>query len=92
MLRNSSRLFINDMRITNCIQKRRLTMVNMTHNADNRRTFFHCCFILAFLFQQFCNHIYLFLHLTDAVELQCNLFSCSIINFIVYRHDISLKK
>ena len=34
------------LRVTDCIQKRCLTMVNMTHNTDNRWAFYHKCFRL----------------------------------------------
>ena len=54
-------------------------MVNVSHNADNRRTFHHQAFVFLILFQKLFDYIHdLLLLLTDTVEFHCDLF-CRII-------------
>ena len=76
--------------VTDRIQKRCLTMVNMTHNTYNRRTFYHKAFVFFILFQKFFDHIYNFFFLTENIEFHCDLFCCLVINFLVYSYDLAL--
>ena len=50
MLCDSAGLSVCYIRVTDCIEEGSLTMVNVSHNADNRWTFFHLLFVLFFLF------------------------------------------
>ena len=54
-------------------------MIDMTHNADNRRTGYHVLLILFFLFQKFLDDVNLDLFLTEYVKLHRDLFCLLVI-------------
>ena len=50
VLCDTAGLTVDDICMTDCIQKGSFTVVNVTHNADYRRTFLHLLFVLFFFF------------------------------------------
>ena len=92
MLCDTARFAIGYLSVTDGIQQRCLTMIDMTHNADNRWTCNHIVLCFFLLTKQFLNNIHLDFRLTDAVEFQCNLFCLLIIHVLVYRHHNALHK
>ena len=78
--------------VTDRIQKRSLTMVNVSHNADNRRTFHHQAFIFLILFQEFFDYIHDLFLLTQNIKFHCDLFSSIVINLLIYRNNFSLQE
>ncbi len=74
------------------IQKRRFTVVNMTHNTDYRRALLHGFFWFLILFQKFRYHIYFLFHLGDDIKLQSDLFCLFKGNILVQGNDLPLHK
>src|SRR5699024_5274860 len=73
MLCDTTGFSLCDMRGTNGIQKRSLTVVNMTHDTDNQRTTHQGALIVLFLFQKFLNDIHFYLFLGNTVVFQSDL-------------------
>ena len=92
VLCNTTGLTVDHIRMTDCVQKRSLTMVNVSHNTYNRRTFLHLLFVFFFLFQEFFNYIYNFFFLAEYIKLKRNLFCCIIINLLINSYDLALHK
>ena len=67
-------------------------MVNVSHNADNRRTFHHQAFIFLILFQEFFDYIHDLFLLTQNIKFHCDLFSSIVINLLIYRNNFSLQE
>ena len=74
VLGNSSCLSGGYIALSDCIQKRGFTMVNMAHNADNRRSGNHIFLIFLIFLQKLCNYIYLFFLLAENLVLHSDLF------------------
>ena len=77
---------------TDCIQQRSLTMVNMTHNTDYRRSCNHIVLILFFLFQKLSNNINFLFFLTENIIFHRDLFCLLIIDLGVQSHNLSLQE
>ena len=92
VLCDTTGLTVNNIGMTDRIQKRSFTMVNVTHNTDYRRTFLHFLFVLFVFLQKFFDYIYNFFLLTQDIEFQCDLFCCLVIDFLVYSSDLALHK
>ena len=78
--------------ITNCIQKGCLTMVNMTHNADNRRSGNHCRFVFLFFFQKFFDNIYFFFRFCNDIVVKCDFLCFFEIDLMVYSYHDTFHK
>ena len=76
--------------LTDSIQKRSLTMVNVSHYADNRRSLNHIFFFFFILFQQLFDNVYLNFLLADDIIINCDILSSFIGNLLIYRYDLSL--
>ena len=92
MLGDTACLTINDMRVTDGIQQRGFSVIDMAHHAYYRRTLHHLALVLFVLLQEFLDNVYFLLHLTDAVELQCDLLCLLIIDLLVHCHHDSLQE
>ena len=92
MLCDSSGFSVDHICVTDCIKKGSLSMVNMPHNTDNRRTLFHLLFVLFILFQKFFNDIHYFFFLTENVKFQRDFFCRFIIHFLIHCNDLALHK
>ena len=92
MLCDSSCLTANYICMTDGIQKRSFTVVNVSHNTDNRRTLLHFLFVLFFFFEKLFDHIDNFFFFTEYLKFQCNLFRCLVIDFLIDRYDLALHK
>ena len=90
VLCDTTSLSVDDICLTDSVQKGSLTVVNVTHDTDYRWTFFHLAFILFVLFKKFFNHINNFLFFTENIKLQCDFFSCLVINFLIDCYDFTL--
>ena len=75
---------------TDSIQKRCLTMVNVTHNTDNRWSWNHLGFILFFLFQKFSDHIHLLFRFCNNIIFQSNFLSFFKIDLMVHSNHHTL--
>ena len=63
-------------------------MVNVTHNADYRRSWNHIVLILFILFEEFCDHVYFFLFLGNDIKAKCDLLCLIKVDLLVYGyHD-----
>ena len=78
--------------LTDRIQKRGFTMINMTHNTDYRRSGNQCRLIVFFLFQQFLDHIDFLFLLCNDIEFHCNFLCLFKINFMIDCHHDALHK
>ena len=78
------------MSITDLVKKRGFTVVNVSHNADYRRTFLHFLFVFFVFFQKFFDHIDYFFFFTEHIEFQSDFFSCLVINFLVDCYNLAL--
>ena len=92
MLCNTTRLMFRYIGFTNGIQKGSLTVVNVTHYADNRWTFFHLAFVLFFLFQKFRYHIYFFFQFRNNIERKSDFFCFIKSDFLIQRNHLTLHK
>ena len=74
--------------ITDSIQKRCFTMVNVTHNTDYRRSRNHIILVLFVLFEELCDHIHLFFLLSNDIKAKCDLLCLFKVDLLVYGyHD-----
>ena len=74
--------------ITDSIQKRCFTMVNVTHNTDYRRSRNHIILVLFVLFEELCDHIHLFFLLSNDIKAKCDLLCLFKVDLLVYcYHD-----
>ena len=63
-------------------------MVNVTHDADYRRSWNHIVLILFILFEEFCDHVYFFLFLGNDIKAKCDLLCLVKVDLLVYGyHD-----
>ena len=63
-------------------------MVNVTHNADYRRSWHQCGSVFLFLFQKFLDHIHFFFLLCNDIKLQSDLLCLFKVDLVVYgNHD-----
>ena len=92
MLGNTAGLAVCHICMTDCIQERSLTMIDMPHDADYRRTFYHLAFIFFIFFEKFLDHIDDFLFLAEHIEIQCDLFGRLIIDLLVHCNHFSLQE
>ncbi len=76
--------------ITDRIQQRSLSMVNVSHNTYNRRTFYHSSFIFFIFFEKLFNDIYNFFFFTKDLKFHCDFFCCLKINFLIHCYDLAL--
>ena len=76
--------------ITNRIKKRCFSMVNVSHDTDNRRTFHHRCFIFFLFFEKLFDHINHFFFFTENFKFHCDFFCCLKINFLIHCYDLAL--
>ena len=74
VLGNTARLSGGYITLSDCIQKRGFTVVNMAHNADNRRSGNHILLVFLILLQKLGNYVYLFFLLAENLILHSNLF------------------
>ena len=92
VLCDTSGFFIRHICLTDCIEKGRLTVVNMTHNTDNRRSAQQIIICFFLFLKQFFDDIDLYFFFTDDIIINCNIFSIIIRNFRVHRNDLALQK
>ncbi|CCY32452.1 conserved domain protein [Ruminococcus sp. CAG:60] len=78
--------------LTDCIQKGGFTMVNMTHNADYRRSGNHCGLIFLFLFQKLLDNVYLLLFLCNNIKSKSDLLCLLEIDLMVYSYHLAFHK
>ena len=90
MLGDTAGLAADHVGVTDSVQKGGLTMVNMTHNADYRRTLLHLLLVLFLLLQQFLDHVNHFFFLTEDIKLQRDLFRGFVIDLLVDGNDLTL--
>ena len=90
MLGDTARLFVDHVRMADRIQKRRLTMVNVTHDADYRRTLLHLALVLLVLLKQLFYYVYDFFLLAENIEFQSDTFCGLVIDLLIDRHDLAL--
>src|SRR5699024_11451704 len=57
MLCNTACLSVGYVSVEDGIQKRGLSVVNMAHNADHRRTFLHLLLVLLLFLEEFLDHV-----------------------------------
>ena len=67
-------------------------MVNVTHNADNRRSSLQILFLLLILLQKLLDHIYLDLLLTDNIIINGNVLSFLVGDLCINSHNLSLQE
>ena len=67
-------------------------MIDVTHNADYRRTLLHLGFVFLFLLQKLCNYIYLLFELNKDIVLKCDLLCLFIRNILVLCDHLALHK
>ena len=92
ILRNSSRLAVGHMRIADVVQKRCFTMIDMTHDADDRGTRNEILLFLFVFLQKLGDHIDLLLRLGDNIVLQGNFLGLLIVDLLVYRIHFAFHK
>ena len=92
MLCDTTSLTVCHICLTDCIQKRSFTMVNMTHNTYYRWSCNQCSFILFFFFQKFFNHIHFFFLFCDNIKVHGNFLGFFKINFMVNCNHDTLHK
>ena len=92
MLCNTSRFLIRYICFTDCIKKRCLTVIDMTHDADNRRSYCQILLCLILFLKEFLNDVYLFFLLTDNLIINCNIFCVLKGNLRVNRHNLPLQE
>ena len=90
MLSDTARLFIDHVRMADCIQKRCFTMVNVTHDTDYRRTLLHLALVLFLLLKQLFYYVYDFFLLAENIEFQRDAFCGLIIDLLIDRRDLAL--
>ena len=90
VLSDTACLFCSYIGLADCIQKGGFTMIDMTHNAYNRRTGYHVLLILFFLFQKFLDDVNLDLFLTEYVKLHRDLFCLLVIYFLIDGDNLAL--
>ena len=78
--------------VTDSVKKRSFTMVNVTHNADYRRSGNHIGLILFLFFQKLPDHVYLFFRLCDNVIAQSNFLCLFKVDLMVYCYHGSFHK
>ena len=78
--------------ITDCIQKRCFTMVNVTHDTDYRRSRNHIRFIFFVFFQKFFDNVYFLFRLCNNIIIQCDLLCFFKVDFMVYRYHSSFQE
>ena len=78
--------------ITDCIQKRCFTMVNVTHDTDYRRSRNHIRFIFFVFFQKFFDNVYFLFRLCDNIIIQCDLLCFFKVDLMVYRYHSSFQE
>jgi hypothetical protein len=84
VLRDTACLAVRHTGGTDGIQQGSLTMVNVTHDADNRRSGNHRGLVLFFLFEEFLDHVYFFFKLCNDIVLQCDLLCFLKVDLMVY--------
>ena len=67
-------------------------MVNVTHNADNRRSGNHCGFVFLFFFQKFFDNIYFFFRFCNDIVVKCDFLCFFEINLMVYSYHDAFHK
>ena len=90
VLGDSACLAVCHIGMTDRVQKRSLTMIDMAHDADYRRTLHHKALVLLVLFQEFFDHIDNFLLLAEHVEFHRDLLGCVKVDLLVHCHDFAL--
>ena len=90
VLGDTACLFCSYIGLADCIQKGGFTMIDMAHNAYNRRTGYHVLLILFFLFQKFLDDVNLDLFLTEYVKLHRDLFCLLVIYFLINGDNLAL--
>ena len=92
VLRDAARFLIRHIGLPDGIQKGGLTVVNVSHDADNRRSGNHILFVLLILLQELLDHINLDFLLTDDVVFNGNALRLLIGNLLIQRHDLAFHK
>ena len=76
--------------MTDRVKKRGLTVIDMTHNTDYRRSGNHVGLVLFLLFQEFSDHIHLLFRFCDNVILESDLLSLLKVDLLVHRYHDAL--
>ena len=92
VLCDTSRLAVGHICLSDRIQQGRLTMVNMTHDTDNGRSFHQILLVLLVLLQELLDHIDLDFLLAEDVIFHRNVFSVLVGDFLVHRNNLPLKE
>ena len=92
VLCDSTSLTSGYMGITDCIQKGCFTMVNVTHNADYRRSGNHCRLVFFLFFQKFFDNVYFFFRFCNDIVIQCDLLSFFKVDLMVYSYHSSFQE
>ena len=92
VLGNAARLATCDRSLTDGIEKRSLTVVNVTHDDNNRRTGHHLVRIFIVLTEQLLDNIYFLLARAENLVLERNLLCLFIGNLGIHRVHLALGK
>ena len=91
-LGNAACLLFGDVALSYGIKQRGLAVVDVTHDADYRRTLFHGALILFILFEELCNDVYRLFMLTDDVVVYGDILGFLVADLGVYRHYLPRKE
>ena len=92
VLGNTACLPVGHMGVADRIQQGCLTVIDMTHHTDYRRSRHQALLGILILPKQFLNHIHLLFRLADAVVLQGNLLRLFVVDVVIYRYHDTLHK
>ena len=84
VLSNTASFFCDHMRVTDRIQKRSLTVVNVTHNTDYRWSRNHIFFVFFILFEEFFDDVYFLFFFCDDIIIQSDLLCFLEVDLMVY--------
>ena len=92
MLRNSAGFPVNHICVADSIQQRSFSVIDVAHNTDDRRTFYHQAFVLFLLFQKFFNYVHNLFFFTEHIKLHSDLFRRIIVDLLIYCYNFALHK
>ena len=75
MLRDTSCLACSNMSVSDTVKDRSFTVVNVSHNTDYRRTFFHILLIFFVFLKKLFDDVYLLFFLADNIIADSDFFS-----------------
>ena len=82
-LRDSSGLLAAHIGLAYFVQKRGLTVIDMTHDNDNRRSGYQALGIIILIGQELLDHVFFFLRLADTVEFLSDLLRLFVVQLCI---------